>query len=305
MEAILRYLILIIFAILLLFSPASSESVAILPFDAGAGLDTITANSITECVQYSFVQHHNRYSVLARKQIKKILHEQKLQLTGLTESAVEAGNILGVNYVITGNIMKLGDKYILIIQFIDVETGEILHSKKKSAKVSLDDIDILLVDPAVAKLFISDETEKENLKKRIESNFSGFVITILRGIKIQGFDIIGPCDPWVEIWLGNKYIGRTKFVRDNPSPNFNESFKIPEPNKNEYIRLIIYDHNPFDDQIVGSVNLTPKNNTPFIPFSKRRNSKNKYYKPESGQYPINATINGQLYTMGLIEIKVN
>lgn len=64
-----------------------------------------------------------------REQINRILEEQKLQLSGLTDGAVVIGNMLSVDYMLTGNIIDMKDSFIFEARLINVETGEILWNE--------------------------------------------------------------------------------------------------------------------------------------------------------------------------------
>jgi len=88
-----------------------------------------------------------KFIVVERDKINKILDEQKLQQTGIIDSAtaVQVGKILGLNAIVTGSVSQFGVKtggseYILAqskqqvaectvdIRVVDVETGQILYA---------------------------------------------------------------------------------------------------------------------------------------------------------------------------------
>ncbi len=68
-----------------------------------------------------------KFKVLDRKNMDVILKEQGFQLIGCTSSecAVEAGRLLGVERMVTGNIAKLGDTFYISVTITNVETGEV------------------------------------------------------------------------------------------------------------------------------------------------------------------------------------
>ncbi|UCD83810.1 MAG: PEGA domain-containing protein, partial [Deltaproteobacteria bacterium] len=68
-----------------------------------------------------------KFKVLDRKNMHVILKEQGFQQVGCTSSecAVEAGRLLGVEKMVTGNIAKLGDTYYISVTVTNVETGEV------------------------------------------------------------------------------------------------------------------------------------------------------------------------------------
>jgi len=71
-----------------------------------------------------------KFRVTDRVNIDKILIEQGFQQTGCTESecAVEIGKILNIKYAVVGNIGWLANKYMVAINIIDVETGEVVFA---------------------------------------------------------------------------------------------------------------------------------------------------------------------------------
>lgn len=245
---------------------AQTETIAILPFEASGGVDSTTASAVTEFVQNAFVQH-SVYKILERKQIQKILREQSFQLTGATESAVEAGKLLAVNRVVIGSITKLGKEFTLVMNLVDVKTGEVLKSEKKSAQISIEDIDNVLIDPMVELLL--------SVKQR-----SGFTLIVKKGTGIQRMDTLTDTDAWVQVSVGNRLIGRTDKVQDNNSPEFNKSFDVSEYS-GEPIILTVYDHDVNSEDLIGNVTIS---------------------EPKSGMYPIIATVNGRNYNMGQIEV---
>ncbi|MFP4548277.1 MAG: DUF2380 domain-containing protein [Fidelibacterota bacterium] len=69
-----------------------------------------------------------RFSILERSQMEAILEEQGFQQTGCTsaECAVEAGQLLNVEQMITGSVSRIGRIYSVEVRLIDVETSKIL-----------------------------------------------------------------------------------------------------------------------------------------------------------------------------------
>jgi len=68
-----------------------------------------------------------KFKVLDRKNMDVILKEQGLHLMGCTSSecAVEAGRLLGVDKIVTGNIAKLGNIFYVSVTITNAETGEV------------------------------------------------------------------------------------------------------------------------------------------------------------------------------------
>ena len=71
--------------------------------------------------------------------MEPLLNEQKYQKSGSgqafrspaqagQENAVKIGKILNVKKVIAGSYSKYGDRYVVTVNMVDVETGEIIKS---------------------------------------------------------------------------------------------------------------------------------------------------------------------------------
>jgi hypothetical protein len=82
------------------------------------------------------------YRVVERSQMQSILQEQEFQQSGCTsgECAVEVGQILGVEKIISGSIGKLGSLYSISLKKVDVATGEIEETSSYEIKGSIEDV---------------------------------------------------------------------------------------------------------------------------------------------------------------------
>lgn len=62
--------------------------------------------------------------LVVRSQLDAVLAEQKLRLTGLvTDDAVELGQLVGADYLITGEYIFLGEEVMVNLSLIDVKSG--------------------------------------------------------------------------------------------------------------------------------------------------------------------------------------
>jgi uncharacterized protein (TIGR02145 family) len=79
-----------------------------------------------------------RIQLVERAQIQKVLKEQKFQTSGNVNknTAVQAGKILGVNYLLVGDIYILNDQLIINARLTNTETGRIVFSKKQEGKTT-------------------------------------------------------------------------------------------------------------------------------------------------------------------------
>jgi TolB-like protein len=82
------------------------------------------------------------YSVIERGQLEKVLREQKLSASDMTDagSASRVGKLLDADYVAVGSIVRLGRKYTINVRFVDVATSETVRAGQASGS-SLDEFD--------------------------------------------------------------------------------------------------------------------------------------------------------------------
>ncbi|MDH7605952.1 MAG: CsgG/HfaB family protein [Melioribacter sp.] len=232
------------------FTQSIQEVAAVLPIKC-SGFDNVNLSDvITELTQDAFIKYSN-YKIVEKSQVNKILNEQGFQISGITENAVEAGKLLAANKVVVGSLVKLGNELTLSLRLVDIQSGEVLKSEKKSARIEIEDINNVLIDPTVQIL----------VSERPKSIITIFIKSITG---LPNMDVLSPSDPWLQVYVGNRLIGRTDFIKDNNSPQFNKRFEITDYS-NEIIRIKVFDHDVTNDKSIGDVVLK---------------------EPKSGLYPI-------------------
>jgi TolB-like protein len=77
-----------------------------------------------------------RLQLVERAQIQKVLKEQNFQASGSVNksTAVQAGQILGVSYLLVGDIYILNDQLIINARLTNTETGDIVFAKNQEGK---------------------------------------------------------------------------------------------------------------------------------------------------------------------------
>lgn len=101
---------------------AMAQRIAVLEFKAGVG---ITQNDV-DGISAIFLTHFrpNGYSIIERSQINKILEEQGLQRSSITEDQVaKIGKLLNVQYIVVGDVNLVMGQYNVDVRLIDVEKG--------------------------------------------------------------------------------------------------------------------------------------------------------------------------------------
>lgn len=84
-----------------------------------------------------------KFRVMERSQISRILQEQGFQQSGECqggECAVEMGKLLSVDYLVLGNLSKVGGTYSLSTRLVNVGSGEIARSATRNSDAKLDAI---------------------------------------------------------------------------------------------------------------------------------------------------------------------
>jgi len=107
-------------------SPAQTQTktaIAVLSFEA-KNVSQETADAVADILSTELF-NTKRFEVIERQAITRILEEQKLQMTGVTDmsQAAEIGKILNVKKIMIGSVSKLGQTYIINTRLVDVQTG--------------------------------------------------------------------------------------------------------------------------------------------------------------------------------------
>jgi TolB-like protein len=114
--------------------------VAVFDFEVTTG-DKGISRPLTDSTIHEFSQS-NKYEVIDRGNMNKILSEQKFQMTGCVaqECRVEAGQLLGVGKIVTGSVGLLGKTYFMTLQLINVQTGKVELSATDECKCEIDEL---------------------------------------------------------------------------------------------------------------------------------------------------------------------
>jgi len=85
----------------------------------------------------------NAFLVLERSKMEFILQEQGFQQSGACNSSeckVQVGQLLGVDCLVSGNLVNFGGEYALHVEFIDVGTGQIVKTVDIAQKGTLQSV---------------------------------------------------------------------------------------------------------------------------------------------------------------------
>jgi TolB-like protein len=164
----------------------------------------------------------DKYQVVERNNMDKILKEQKFQHSGCTDSecAVEIGQLLNSDYIIIGSVNKFGKTYAIDARLIDVGLGK----GKLSAKFSMTgEIDALLTTGinSIAKQLCGMQAATTLMQTPTQQSTptatSGFGATL--DIKSE--------PPGAEIYIGGNSFGITPIIlTDFPAGDYEVKFKL-------------------------------------------------------------------------------
>lgn len=125
-------------------------SIAVLPFESKGIGSSLGQIDLLDKLITGFV-NSNRFKVIERAQLEKILVEQKLGLSGIIDvsTAAQIGKGIGVDGVVCGSITQGGNAVTIDARLIDTETAAIISAKDAySNSVSLQNLSQMLTDLA-------------------------------------------------------------------------------------------------------------------------------------------------------------
>ena len=128
----------ILLSILLTTSLFAKDIIAILELEQ-KGLSKQEAEILTDRLTTKMISL-DKYQVVERNNMDKILKEQKFQNSGCTDSegAVEIGQLLNTDFIVIGSVSAFGSMYSIDARLIDVAQGKGLISAEYSTENSID-----------------------------------------------------------------------------------------------------------------------------------------------------------------------
>lgn len=125
-------------------------SIAVLPFESKGIGGALGQIDLLDKLVTGFVST-NRFKVIERAQLEKILEEQKLGMTGIIDAstAAQIGKGIGVDGVVCGSITQGGNAVTIDARLIDTETAAIIVAKDAySNGLSLQNLSQMISDLA-------------------------------------------------------------------------------------------------------------------------------------------------------------
>ncbi len=116
--------------------PQPKIKVAVIEFEVQGAMEIKDAGKIMAEWMITSIGKKEKFIMVERVLLKKILEEDKLILSGVVDegSAQEIGQKYGVDAIITGAVSKWGDIYTVTVRLIDTFTGEGLKFAERKTK---------------------------------------------------------------------------------------------------------------------------------------------------------------------------
>ena len=148
---------LLLIALLIMGCVFGREYIAIIDFE-GIGVTEDEAKILTQRLTSEMIALEV-YQVIERKEMKRLLEEQKFQYSGCVDMkcAVEIGKMIGTKYMVVGSISKVGKTYSVDSRLISVETGESYSSAFVETKGEIDNLFKGMKNIASQLCFIDDK----------------------------------------------------------------------------------------------------------------------------------------------------
>ncbi len=176
----MRYLKIILFIILIVssFVPVFGETklrVGVVEFIEKNNIGLENSGVIIPEILVSHLKNIGSYDLSERILLKKTLDEQKLQMTGLVsdETAVKLGKIYGLQAIITGTAVKIGNKITISGRVINTENADIIASGTVSF-TDIENIEYNLEQLAyLLSNYSADDYKKIEVEKKLAKNRYG------------------------------------------------------------------------------------------------------------------------------------
>jgi TolB-like protein len=134
---------------------------SVLSFESRASMNAGEAESVTDMF-VGALQNSQRFTVIERKQLNAVVKEQEFQAAQSDDRTAKAAKILAINKMFSGSIGMLGDKYIVSVKMIDVESSRVDYSHSWTYDDDLEDINEEFLPNIVQEILLAiDGVEKK------------------------------------------------------------------------------------------------------------------------------------------------
>jgi hypothetical protein len=234
---------------------ADKQRIAISKFESDDENTAKIAEFFEEGLEEGFV-NERLVNVVERTQIDKVIQEQKIQLTGLTDqtSAVKIGKILNVSKIILGKVSHIQSLVTIRLKVVSVESAEVCFNQsvsvdfaKANAKKAFEEKGAILVQNLITE--VTGEEYKITNKKEM-SEIKDITITIVSARDVFSSDILGNSDVFAEVYVGDQFLGTTSIISEAINPVWNQPFNFLNY-KGEKVKVIFYDSDVTKNELLG------------------------------------------------------
>jgi|GEM_PF-5357333 len=132
---------------------------------APQGVEASQASAFTDRLGTELFKTRS-FKVIERSQIAKILEEQEFQQADCVSDKcmIQVGQLLGVSYVLTGGISKIGETYSINIRVIDVKSGEVIYTDTEDCSCVIDKVFVqstLAIARKISTFFQKEDKQKQ------------------------------------------------------------------------------------------------------------------------------------------------
>jgi len=87
--------------------------------------------AISSMLSTAFVKY-KKFTVVERKKIEEVIQEQRLELTGITETSEieKIGKLLNTDVVVFGTVSKIGELIVIDVRLVNTATGEMIFAER-------------------------------------------------------------------------------------------------------------------------------------------------------------------------------
>ncbi len=111
------------------------------------GVDKVVATNLTQLLSLE-LKKFKGLSVISRGEIQTMLRfqaeKQVLQCKSDTSCLVEIGGALGVDYLVSGSVGKLGEAHVIMLKLMDVHDAKVVHRSSQSLRGVESDLPLAL-----------------------------------------------------------------------------------------------------------------------------------------------------------------
>jgi len=192
---------------------------------------------LTERIQIELSKYKG-LTIVERIELKRIIDEQKLQLSGMAEKdAVKIGNLIGADKIVTGSLTEVDGSFFLTVKVIDVSTSELDFIDQVSGE-NVNDLNnrIKILAEKIAKALLKTDRvlskeEHESVTSNYEMYWFPVGVCLVPGIqlpfsyvKITGlnFNFIGGYDKVYGISYGIINLNKETYGIQQGYYNFSE-----------------------------------------------------------------------------------